>query len=115
MPHRVYVPTDALEMFSPWSKPGADFRPRNEVLLDQTVQFVPWMKYTVSRLGHRDDAKKWSPQIPLWNPYQQLGVPFLANGQSAVFYPTTWLHVMMRPEWAWTLSAALRLWFAGLG
>ena len=114
-PKRVFVPTDSLEMFAPWAKAGENFRPRNEVLLDQTVQFVPWMKYAVSRIGHRDEAKKWSPQIPLWNPYQQLGVPFLANGQSAVFFPTTWLHVLLRPEWSWTISAVLRLWFAGLG
>ncbi len=106
MPHRVYVATDALKIMPPW-KDEADPSPANLNLFDQTVEFAPWMTYTRQRLRH------W--QIPLWNPYTQLGVPYLANGQSAVFYPLTQLHVWLPPEWSWTLSAAIRLWLAGMG
>jgi hypothetical protein len=33
-------------------------------------------------------------QIPLWNPDLFLGVPFLANPQTAVLYPPSWLFVL---------------------
>jgi hypothetical protein len=38
--------------------------------------------------------------LPLWNPYVALGEPLLANPQLQVFYPPTWLHVLMTP-WTW--------------
>jgi len=50
---------------------------------DMELFFVPW-KFVVSkalRAGH----------LPLWTPYMGLGVPTLADFQSAVFYPPTWL------------------------
>src|SRR5258706_1724442 len=103
----VLAPTDALQLVAPWEKPGADYVARNEQLFDQTVQFVPWTLYTVQRYKEG--------QIPLWNPYSQLGAPFMANGQSAIFYPTILLHVKLRETWSWTISAALRLFLAGLG
>ncbi len=50
--------------------------------------------------------------LPLWNPYQALGQPFLANGISAALYPFTWLNVLLSPAWAdmiyllhWVLTA----------
>jgi hypothetical protein len=101
------APTDALKLSAPFAKPGSDYVARNEQLLDQTVQFVPWMIYTVDRYRQH--------QIPLWNPYSQLGAPFMANGQSAIFYPTVLLHLTLPETWSWTLSAALRLFFTGLG
>src|SRR6202011_351979 len=33
-------------------------------------------------------------QVPLWDPYLFLGVPFLANPQTAVLYPPSWLFVL---------------------
>jgi hypothetical protein len=103
----VLAPTDALQLVAPWEKPGVDYVARNEQLFDQTVQFVPWTLYTVQRYKEG--------QIPLWNPYSQLGAPFLANGQSAIFYPTILLHLKLPETWSWTISAALRLFLAGLG
>ena len=106
-PGYVLAPTDALQLVAPWQKPGTDYVARNEQLFDQTVQFVPWTLYTVERYK--------AGQIPLWNPHSQLGVPFLANGQSAIFYPTILLHLFLPETWSWTISAALRLFAAGLG
>jgi hypothetical protein len=103
----VLAPTDALQLVAPWATPGNDYVARNEQLLDQTVQFVPWTIYTLERYRQG--------QIPLWNPYSQLGAPFMANGQSAIFYPTILLHLKLPETWSWTISAALRLFLAGLG
>jgi hypothetical protein len=103
----VLAPTDALQLVSPWATPGSDYVARNEQLLDQTVQFVPWTIYTIERYK--------AGQIPLWNPYSQLGAPFLGNGQSAIFYPTILLHWNLPETWSWTISAALRLFVCGLG
>jgi hypothetical protein len=33
--------------------------------------------------------------IPLWNPHQFCGAPFIANGQSAFFYPPNWLFLAL--------------------
>ncbi|HEV8292707.1 MAG TPA: hypothetical protein VGP94_12325, partial [Tepidisphaeraceae bacterium] len=103
----VFVPTNGLKLVAPWATPGENYIARNEGLLDQTVQFVPWTIYAVERL------KKG--QIPLWNPYTQMGAPFVGNGQSAIFYPSMLLHLSLPPTWSWTISAALRLFVAGLG
>ena len=40
--------------------------------------------------------------LPLWNPYQGLGQPFLANGLSYIFYPINWLHLLLPHRW-WDL------------
>lgn len=41
---------------------------------------------------------------PFINPWTGLGRPFLADPQSGVFYPTTWLFAVLRPEWAYGAS-----------
>ncbi|HZT21752.1 MAG TPA: hypothetical protein VFB55_02470, partial [Verrucomicrobiae bacterium] len=32
-----------------------------------------------------------SGELPLWNPYTALGRPFLADPETAVFYPPNWI------------------------
>lgn len=77
--------------------------------MDAALQFLPWRDYML-------EAER-AGEVPLWNPYTFLGVPFLANSQSAPLYP---LHLL----WAGTpfsAEALLRFstWFhllvAGLG
>jgi hypothetical protein len=46
---------------------------------DFTQQFYAFARYEAARLQ--------SGQLPLWNPYIYAGHPFLADIQSAVFYP----------------------------
>lgn len=60
--------------------------------------------------------------LPLWNPYQGLGQPFLSNGISSVLSPFTWITTLISPAWwdvvyllPWLLAAIflyayLRLW-----
>jgi hypothetical protein len=49
------------------------------VMGDFTGQFVAFAQYQAERLAQGE--------IPLWNPYNLGGHPFLADTQSAVFYP----------------------------
>ena len=46
--------------------------------------------------------------LPLWNPHVLLGVPFLAEPQTALFYPPNWLYHFLPLETAWGLNFALR-------
>jgi hypothetical protein len=105
-PERVLAPLDHYAT----RVHGADesnHRPANDLLMDQAVQFVPWTDYA---------AERWRQgEVPLWNPHQQLGAPFLANGQSAVLHPAMLAHLLLPPTWSWTVVAAMRLFLAGLG
>ncbi len=56
-----------------------------------SLQFFPWASFNF------DNLLKGS--IPLWNPWNGFGAPFLANYQSAVFYPLNWVVI---PLYLWT-------------
>ncbi|HEX2185865.1 MAG TPA: hypothetical protein VHN78_10210, partial [Chloroflexota bacterium] len=51
-------------------------------------------------------------RLPLWNPYIYFGVPFLANLQSAVFYPLHLIFLLRPPTEAMNWSVALHLFLA---
>lgn len=74
---------------------------------DILLYFYPYRDYAAAALR--------SGEIPLWNPYIFLGVPFLANPQAAVLYPLhwplSWLPVTSQIYW----SAAIHTWLIGLG
>ncbi len=53
---------------------------------DQGDFFYPLKLYTADRLR--------AGEIPLWNPLSGAGEPWLANGQSGVFYPPTLLFLL---------------------
>ncbi len=74
---------------------------------DIPVQFYPWKVFTRDMLA--------SGEIPYWNPYAYGGAPFLANMQSAVFYPLDWALFVFPPEWFFGLSLLLHLSVAALG
>ncbi|MBN2326841.1 MAG: hypothetical protein JXR73_06780 [Candidatus Omnitrophica bacterium] len=74
---------------------------------DIPLQFYPWKCYARDMLA--------SGEIPYWNPYTHGGAPFLANIQSAVFYPLDWLLFLFPMEWFYGLSLLLHLLLGGLG
>ena len=53
--------------------------------------------------------------IPLWNPYYYSGHPFLANPNTFIFYPATFLYVMLPLSWAFNLDTLIHLFIASLG
>ena len=78
----------------------------NRVLagVDALTYFTPYWAYRMAELR--------AGQMPLWNPYLFLGVPFLANPQAAVLYPLHWPLSWLRPEQALIWSALLHTWLA---
>ncbi|MGZ8709534.1 MAG: hypothetical protein ACXW28_04850, partial [Thermoanaerobaculia bacterium] len=53
--------------------------------------------------------------LPHWNPYSGSGEPWLANPQTGVFYPPTWLFIGLPFETAYMLYLALHLIVLGWG
>ena len=72
--------------------------------VDALTYFTPYWAYRMAELR--------AGQLPLWNPYLFLGVPFLANPQAAVLYPLHWPLSWLRPEQALIWSALLHVWLA---
>jgi hypothetical protein len=75
--------------------------------LDVNLQFYPFSRYVA-------EAFKES-RLPLWNPYQFLGSPFLAEPQAATFYPVTRLFLYWPVERVIGWSLIFHLWWAALG
>ncbi len=78
----------------------------NRVLagVDALTYFTPYWAYRMAELR--------AGQVPLWNPYLFLGVPFLANPQAAVLYPLHWPLSWLRAEQALIWSALIHAWLA---
>jgi len=68
---------------------------------DVRTQFYPWRIHGFQRLARGE--------FPLWNPYTFAGMPFVANLQSAMFYPTNWLCLVMPIPKAINLGVVLNL------
>jgi hypothetical protein len=80
---------------------------RHPLLSDPAVQFAALRERVVQdlRSGH----------APLWNPDIYGGAPLLADGQSMVGSPVTWLHLVLPTGPAQTLGALGLLGWTGLG
>lgn len=105
---RVLTPADMLLVMEPWkhyARQFPEFQRVSNPMLDAIQQYYPWRKFAGQELR--------AGRIPLWNPHELCGTPFLANNLSAVLYPETWLHALMPTERALGWSASLSLFTAG--
>ena len=76
-------------------------------LRDHFDYFQPLRAFTAEELK--------AGRLPLWNPYSASGEPWLANPQTGVFYPPTWLFLVMPFETAYVLFLLLHLTILGWG
>lgn len=74
---------------------------------DLVYMFLHWWRFALESLRQGE--------LPLWNPYLFSGVPFIANPQPALFYPPTWLILLLPPTRAVGLLYLLHFWLAALG
>ncbi|HSR66978.1 MAG TPA: hypothetical protein VLU25_03465, partial [Acidobacteriota bacterium] len=81
------VPADIVGQMQPWRKLIDLKSVQNPIISDITDQVYPYQVYLRSELAQG--------RLPLWNPYVQAGVPFLANSVSAALNPFQMLFLLL--------------------
>jgi hypothetical protein len=73
--------------------------------LDITTQMLPWWNLSkeIIRSGH----------FPFWNIFSGNGLPLMANMQSAVFFPLSWLFYVFNVRWALLFYSFAKLFLMG--
>lgn len=68
---------------------------------DLVNQYIPYKNFW----------RYWIKQgvFPLWNPLIFCGRPYLADIQLGLFYPPNLIHILLRPEWVFTILAIFHL------
>lgn len=54
-------------------------------------------------------------EFPFWNPYSLLGMPWLGNPQTSLFYPGNWIFFFVNALSAISWTFVFHHWWAGLG
>ncbi len=102
------VPADNLYQWQPWQAAADDFgidRPQNALITDLVIQNYPWKRFIRESLSQGE--------IPLWNPHLFAGMPFLATGQNAGYYPFNILFLLLPLSQAYGWYTISQLWLAG--
>jgi len=66
-------------------------------------------------LAHFQKECIWHGELPFWDPYNNCGVPFLAQWNTMPLYPPALLYLALPLTWALSCFSLLHLWFGGLG
>jgi len=104
-----FLPADLAFGDSLWSAsaPAEYQMPANGLTSDLYYLFYP-MRYFAAETLHR------TGHLPLWNPFIFGGQPYLADGQSSMFYPLNWLSYWLPASTFFAWAAAIRLYLAAL-
>ena len=106
-PGYVLLPLDLLSDLDAWKPDPAVRSPvSNHLLSDTVLQMRPWNEH-----ARRSFAEG---RIPWTNPHQGYGEVFVANPQTALLSPFSWLTLLF-PDAGWALAALLKLAVAALG
>ncbi len=107
---KTLLPTDNLYAYEPYATYretlGVPEIPHNALLSDLVLQNVHWKEFIRQSLG--------MGEIPLWNPHQLSGVPFLAAGQQSAFYPLGILYYVLPLASAYGWFMVMNLGLAGV-
>lgn len=66
-------------------------------------------------VAHHWRESFWRGEVPLWNPLNSFGTPFLAQWSTLVLYPPTLFYLLLPLAWALPVFTILHLVFGGLG
>jgi hypothetical protein len=66
-------------------------------------------------LAHFQRECFWHGELPFWNPYNNCGVPFLAQWNTMPLYPPSLIYLLLPLHWSLSFFCLLHLWFAGFG
>ncbi|MCZ7539239.1 MAG: flippase [Anaerolineae bacterium] len=106
---RTLLPADNLYQFEPWRSArdslGVPEIPHNALLSDLVLQNYQWKTFLRRSLD--------AGVIPLWQPNQFAGTPFLAAGQHGALYPFSALYYVLPLPRAYGWFTVSQLWLAG--
>lgn len=57
----------------------------------------------------------WRGELPLWNPLNNCGLPFLAQWNTMVLYPGTFIYLLFPLPWSLSVFCLGHQWLAGVG
>jgi len=86
-----------------------------QVLLGLQTFVVRDFGFFAFPLAHYQRECFWRAQLPLWNPYNNCGVPFLAQWNTMPLYPPALIYLLLPLEWSLSFFSLLHLFWAGLG
>ena len=66
-------------------------------------------------LAHFQKDCFWHGLIPFWDPYNNCGVPFLAQWNTMPLYPPSLIYLLLPLPWSLSFFCLVHLWFGGLG
>ncbi|HEY2382248.1 MAG TPA: YfhO family protein [Terriglobia bacterium] len=96
---------DLVTQFPPWTGASYPDTTHHAEVGDSVTLFYPWRVFQEAALRRGE--------FPLWNPAILAGTPFLAEAQSALFYPIHLLLFLMYPPTFWTFNLLLNLALSG--
>lgn len=109
--NRTLLPTDNLLSVEPWRSAApeltgqADPIPHNALLSDLVLENYAWKRFILQALQ--------AGELPLWNPHQFAGLPFLAAGQHSALYPFSIFFYLLPLPQAYGLFTVTQLALAG--
>jgi hypothetical protein len=86
-----------------------------QVLLGLQTFVVRDFGFFAYPLAHFQREAFWRGELPLWNPYNNCGVPFLAQWNTMPLYPPTLIYMLLPLSWSLSFFCLLHLFWAGLG
>src|ERR1700677_4928973 len=103
--------------------------PRRFAVLLAILAFVSWpgiflglqtfiyrdFGYFSAPLAHYFKESFWRMDLPLWNPLNSCGQPFLAEWNTQVLYPPALFYVLLPLPWSLNAFCLLHLFLGGLG
>ncbi|MCB9456486.1 MAG: oligosaccharide flippase family protein [Anaerolineaceae bacterium] len=107
---RTLLPTENLFQYEPFATyaeaAGAPAVPHNALLSDLVLENYQWKTFIRESIAQGE--------IPLWNPHQFAGIPFLAAGQQSTLYPLSIIYYVLPLTAAYGWFTVVQLWLAGL-
>ncbi|MCA9893738.1 MAG: hypothetical protein KC615_12200, partial [Anaerolineae bacterium] len=107
---KTLLPTENIYQYEPYAseraQAGAPEYPHNHLISDLVLENYQWKNFIITQLGQGE--------IPLWNPHQFAGIPFLAAGQHSALYPLSAIYYMMDLPSAYGWFTVVNLWLAGV-
>lgn len=66
-------------------------------------------------LAHHFRESFWAGELPLWNPLNYCGLPFLAQWNTMVLYPPSLIYLLLPLPWSLTVFCLLHQFVGGVG